>query len=142
MTELHNYIQSHTATMPGDTAPAGQKAVQLIFLDVVASETADADTLRKLVRAHKGEHLEVDVFDGQEHSYIELGAWLGSQHHALALIGLGTHLGLWNLLSPRTMLPAGMLSPEQEKELAGRGLISVQAVKQAVPEEDTKPLVF
>jgi hypothetical protein len=142
MTELHNYIQSHTATMPGDTAPAGQKAVQLIFLDVVASDTADADTLRSLLRTHKGEHLEVDIFDGQEHSYIELGAWLGSQHYALALIGLGTHLGLWNLLSPRTVFPAGILSAEQEQQLAGRGLVSVQAVKQAVPEEDTKPLVF
>jgi hypothetical protein len=141
MTELHNYIQSHTDTMPGDTAPAEKKAVQLIFLDVVVSETADADTLRKLVRAHKGEHLEVDVFDGQEHSYIELGAWLGSQHYALALMGLGTHLGLWNLLSPRTMLP-GMLTPEQEQDMAGRGLLSVQAIKQALCEQDAKPIVF
>jgi len=142
MTELHSYIQSHTTTLPADTAPSGQRAVQLILLDVIPSGSADADTLRRLICAHKGEYIDVNLFDGAEHDYIQLGAWLGSQHHALALMGLGTHLGLWKLLSPRTMLPAGTLTLEEERELAGRGLVTVQAVQTPGPSEDAKPLVF
>lgn len=128
MTALTDYIQRHTTTVAGDTAPQGQKAVQLIFMDVIPSENADAGTLRELMDEHKGAFNDVNPFDGREHSYIELGGWLGSQAHALALIGLGTHLGLWNLLSPRTMLP-GMLTPEQEQEMAGHGMIAIKTAQ-------------
>lgn len=128
MTALTDYIQRHTTTVAGDTAPVGQKAVQLIFMDVIPSENADAGTLRELIGEHQGAFGDVNPFDGSEHSYIELGGWLGSQQYALALIGLGTHLGLWSLLSPRTMLP-GVLTHEQEQALAGQGLISIQAAQ-------------
>lgn len=128
MPALNSYISTHTATMPADSVPDGKNAVHLILMDVVPSQNADADTLRELISEHKGEFCDANPLDGAEHSYIELGGWLGNQHDALALIGLGTHLGLWKLLSPRTMLP-GMLTPEQEQEMAGQGLIAVQVLQ-------------
>jgi hypothetical protein len=81
-----------------------------------------------------GEFGEVNVFDGAEHGYIELGGWLGSQQDALMLIGLGTQLGLWTLLSPKTVL-GDVVDSEMEQMLAGQGLISIQARAARAPSD-------
>ena len=85
------------------------------------------ERLRKLVQDNvKGAHCDVNIFDGEEHSYLELGGWIGDQGFALMLMGLGTLLGLWKLLTPRTMLPAGM--PEDLiMEMAGSGMVAIKA---------------
>jgi hypothetical protein len=99
----------------------------LVFFEVSARAGADAETLKTLVRENKqGEFCEVDVLDGQEHSYIELGGWIGDQGMALMLMGLGAVLGIWNLLTPKTLLgkdaPADLVN-----KMAGQGFLSVQA---------------
>lgn len=73
---------------------------------------------------------EMDLFDGVEHSYIEIGAFLGDQGTALKLMAAGTQLGVWNLLSPLTMLP--FLDPSNPDDavlmmkMAGRGFVGIQ----------------
>jgi hypothetical protein len=128
VSSLADYIQKHTQCVArGDTAP--ETAVDVVFFKVVADPQADASALRDLIQAHSGQWGDADVLNGDEHSYLELGAWLGSQEYALRLIGLGTHLGLFSLLSPRTMLK-DLVDEETELALAQRGLVSVQASKQ------------
>jgi hypothetical protein len=128
VSSLADYIQKNTQCVPrGEPAP--ETAVDVVFFKVVADPKADASALRDLIGTHSGEWGNVDVFNGGEHSYLELGAWLGSQEYALRLIGLGTYLGLWSLLSPRTMLK-DLVDEETEQALAQRGLISVQAHNQ------------
>jgi hypothetical protein len=132
MSELHEYIRAHSVRHPAGTV-AG--ATNVVFFDVRAKESADADHLRALLAAHEEGFMELNLFDGGEYGYIELGAWLGSQGDALALIGLGTQLGLWRLLSPRTML--GEEVPTLlETRLAEKGLVSVQAT----PNSATAPV--
>jgi len=98
----------------------------VVFFRVKASAEANADALRELVREHKGEWADVDLFDGKEHNYIELGAWIGDQRASLMLMGLGSLLGLWKLLTPRSILGAD-LPDNLVKQMAGAGFIAVQA---------------
>lgn len=105
--------------------PGGHTA-DLIFFKVSVLGQPRAEDLRDLIKAHQGECYEMDLFDGKEHSFIEVGAWIGDQGLALMLMGLGALLGLWKLLTPRTIFGT-LLSDDQVMTFAGRGLITVQA---------------
>lgn len=113
-------LQPETPKAPNHTA-------DMIFFKVAAKPNTDADVLRTLIKENKaGAFCDCDLFDGNEHNYIELGGWIGDQGLALQLMGLGTVLGLWNLLSPLTMLP-GMNLPEHViKAMAGQGMLAIQ----------------
>jgi len=123
MSKLAEYILAHT-TM----APAGQnpQAANLVFFDVVAGPGASGAELRELLTASTDSYPTTMLFDGDEHSYIEIGGWLGSQQLALRLMGLGTLLEVWQLLSPRTML-GNDIPAETERKMAEMGLLSIQA---------------
>lgn len=89
----------------GTTQPEGHTA-DVIFFKVASINSPDADKLKKLIQSNRqGEFNEVDLFDGKEHGYMELGGWVGDQGMALTLMGLGSLLGLWRLKTPRNMLP-------------------------------------
>lgn len=122
MSMLRSYLETSITRVPAGT----ENATNLVFFSVLAKPDADAETLRALVDMHTLERGEVDVFDGKDHSYIELGGWLGDQGAALDLIGLGTQLKLWTLLSPRTVFKDAM-TDELEQQMAGSGYISLQA---------------
>lgn len=137
MTPLHAFILKHTqrgACACGRCADAVQdpKAHQpnghtadMIFFKVAAKDNPDAAELKTLVAAHEGEYGPVDLFDGKDHSYLEVGGFVGDQGLALQLMGLGTVLGLWRLLTPRTVFHI-----EDDKlamQMAGAGYVSVQA---------------
>jgi hypothetical protein len=110
---------------PEQHQPVGHTA-DMIFFEVSAGDGANADELKALLRENKrGEYGDVDVFDGNEHNYLELGGWIGDQGLALTLMGLGSVLGIWNLLTPKTML--GKLIPDDlVQSLAGQGMVAVQ----------------
>jgi hypothetical protein len=57
----------------------------------------------------------------QGSSYIEIGAWIGSQDAALRLFALGEVLGLWRVITPALF---GM-SGDEAREAAGVGFIMV-----------------
>lgn len=126
MSELVDYVRKYAQMA---TRSEDARGTDVYFFVVQAAPGASGQVLRDLIRKHQGEFCAVDLFDGEEHSYIEVGGWLGSQEVALGLIGLGTELELWKLLSPRTML-SRKVPAELEERLAGQGYISLQAYKE------------
>ena len=98
----------------------------LIFFKVSKREGADAKEFKKLARAHAGEFRECDPFDGKEHGYQELGAWIGDQGMAMMFMGLGHLLGIFDLLTPRTILPPD-LAEEMAMQMAQSGMVTVKA---------------
>jgi hypothetical protein len=141
MTKLQEYVLAHAvrgacqcghcidaSPNPEQHQPTGHTA-DLIFFKVSARKEADAETFKTLVRENKqGAFCEVDVLDGQEHNYIELGGWIGDQSLALMLMGLGTVLGVWKLLTPITLM--GQNAPlDLVQQMAGAGFVIVQAPK-------------
>lgn len=109
---------------PQETQPMGHTA-DLIFFKVALKNGTDAETLRTLIQQQQGEFCEVNPLDGKEHNYLELGGWVGDQDTALQLMGLGSLLGLWDLLTPKTMLPG--VPDEMANQMAGMGMVAIQA---------------
>jgi hypothetical protein len=113
---------------PEQHQPEGH-TVDMIFFKVAANPKADKEVLRELVQKNpKGSHCDIDLFDGKEHSYMEIGGWIGDQGLALMLMGLGSILGLWELMTPVTMLRLKSDDP-LTKQMAEMGMVSIQADK-------------
>lgn len=114
---------------PAANQPTGHTA-DMIFFKVAARGEPDPAELKRLIEENKdGEFdMHVDLFDGKEHNYMELGAWIGDQGLAITLMGLGTVLGLWKLLSPRTVFGNMLeITEATAMQLAGGGLLSIMA---------------
>ena len=126
MSTLNDFIVAHT-----QVAPPAQSAQDIMFLGVDIVGEPDPELLKSLLQEHAGEFAEVSILDGEEHGYIELGGWLGSQELALRLMALGSALGLWQLLTPRTVL-GEYVDEETVRMLADKGMITVVAAKPAV----------
>lgn len=111
---------------PEEHQPSGHTA-DTMFFEVSAKDGADADTLRQLVSENtKGEFCDVTLLDGKEHNYMEIGGWIGDQGLALMLMGLGSVLGLWKLLTPKSML-GDLIPKELQMQMAGQGMVAIQA---------------
>lgn len=107
--------------------PTGH-TVDLVFFPVAAVGEPTADEFRRLTAEHVGDFVQVNPLDGEEHSYIELGGWIGDQGLAMQYMGLGTILGVFTLLTPYTVLGLAESSP-LAMQAAGAGYVSVQAKK-------------
>lgn len=121
MNELYSFVQNKTSVLNDPVIPP---YCDLVFFKVAQTNivSTDAETLRQLVQNNKqGEFGDLDLFDGNEHSYIEIGGWFGDQGMALRLMGLGVLLGLWDIMTPR-MLP---IPEEMVQQMAGLGMVSV-----------------
>lgn len=105
--------------------PTGHTA-DMCFFKVAAKNSPDIAKLRELIASNqKGDWATVDLFDGKEHNYMELGGWIGDQGAALTLMGLGAVLGLWRLWTPMTIL--GLTADDPlAKQMAGRGMIAIK----------------
>lgn len=112
-----------------DRQPTGHTA-DLVFFKVAASNNPDQQTFEALVKSHKGEFAEVDPFDGRDHNYLELGAWIGDQGLAMQTMGLGALLGSWTLLTPRLIFGADRLTYAEVKQMAETGLLAIQVRKE------------
>ena len=107
--------------------PQGPHTVDMIFFKAaLASTHANAEEFMRLSKENEGDYVQVDPFNGKEHSYLELGGWLGDQGIALCYMALGTLLGVFDLYTPRTVLPQG-ISDVQVMQLAGAGLVTVKS---------------
>ena len=134
MDDLINYIQEHTVQgacvydlcwdasgKSEDDQPTGHTA-NVEFFKVSLKNDPDAAVLKKLINDSTGIFCELNLFDGNEHSYINIGAWIGDQGLALILMGMGELLDMWNLLTPTSM---GM--PEElRQQMAGQGMVTIQ----------------
>lgn len=81
------------------------------------------DQLIELIKTHDGEFCDIDLFDGNEHSYTEIGGWIGDRGLALMLMGMGNILDMWKLMTPNSV--AGGFSEETRKMLAETGYITI-----------------
>lgn len=112
--------------------PEGHTA-DVYFFPVAIRNAPSLDEFKALTAAHRGEFTECDPFDGKEHSYIELGGWIGDQGLAMQYMGLGALLGAFTLLTPK-LLP---IPKELQDQMAGAGMVSIQAKRiDATPKPD------
>lgn len=132
---LADYILEHTlrgecrcgkcADRGSAPDPPGHTA-DLIFFPVALKGNPTAKHFRDLTL--NARYQDVKVFDGQDHSYIQLGGWLGDQGLALRYMGLGTLLNVFELLTPLTVFPG---EPKLDRglvlQMAGNGYVSVIA---------------
>jgi hypothetical protein len=146
MQEIYDYLSRHVRQV----AVSEEEGIDLIFFKVQIVGEPSSEKLRKLVQDNlvrlaedergpdagdlkeiiedneEGEFEKVNLFDGKEHSYIQVGAWIGDQGAAMGLMALGTHLGLWDLLTPMTVL--GRIFDRDDPmvmQMAGMGMISI-----------------
>lgn len=132
MSALVDYVELHTLMVKGgeETILCLQNGVDMVLCFVaVVGEPDTAATLRRLIPEHNGEFADVDPFDGEEHSYIELGAWIGDKGLALRLMALGAKVGLWTLLTPITLLGKA-ISRADAVRMAGNGLVAITTAVQ------------
>ena len=113
---------------PKQKQPQGHTA-NMVFFNVAVKEGTKAEELKSLIlESVEGSFTNINLFDGKEHNYMEIGGWIGDQGLALMLMGMGTVLGLWSLLSPITMLGLKLDDPLTQ-QMAGMGMLSVQVPK-------------
>lgn len=117
---LQEYIIEHTDRSECDC----DKYADLFFFKVATKNNPSAEELIRLIRDHRGVWNQLNLFDGEEHGYIEIGAWLGSQQLAFLLMGLGSLLDVFELATPN-ILPK--LDPGLKEMMAGMGMISICA---------------
>ena len=103
--------------------PDPAHAIDIFFFKIALRNAPIKEEYIKLIRTHKGIHCDCDPLDGQEHNYIELGGWIGDQGRALQFMGLGTLLGVFKLITPKTIKG---LPDELMGQMAGMGFITVQ----------------
>ncbi len=136
---LQKYIMGHTernACQCGQCIDKGQDfalsghTVNMVFFEVAAKGEPTKEALTALLKEHKGEFCDVNLFDGKEHSYIEIGGFVGDQGLALQLMGLGSLLKMWDLLTPFTLLGSDF-PKDLATQMAGSGLVSIQAESEA-----------
>lgn len=108
---------------PEESQPTGH-AIDLTFFKVAkrADGGGDREVFRNLV-----EQDFPDWLNGEEHNYMRIGADMGDQSIALMTIGLGHLLGVWQALSPDTMMPS--LPEDIKQQMAGAGMVSLKYIK-------------
>ena len=104
----------------------GAHTVNMEFFKVAFLNAPAKDEFVRLTKEHmKIASFEVNPLDGQEHSYMELGGWIGDQGLAMLYMALGVHLGVFNLLTPSVVIPG--ISEEGANQMAAQGFVIVQA---------------
>ena len=98
---LYDFVREHT-----QDAKPGKNSVDMFFFHVKLPKEKTEEMINKfkeLSTNWEGDFAEMDPFDGEEHSYIEVGAWIGDQHIALRYIALGELLGFWKVMQPNLL---------------------------------------
>lgn len=113
---IADYTLAHTSQ--------ADEGINMEFFKVAVTGDPTKDEFLKLVAEHKGEYGDCDLLDGKEHSYLEVGGWIGDQGIAMQCMALGVHLGIFKLLTPSTVMP--FLDEDTKRLMAGQGLVCVQ----------------
>ncbi len=114
----------HIYAMPHESeAKKGIEKVDCHFI-IVGVDKAAAQTCREELVAILGDYPQPDRLAGGP-SYIEVGAVIGDQGAAFQLFALGKVLGLWDVITPKTL---GVTGPDAD-QLAGRGMVMMSGFK-------------
>lgn len=105
--------------------PAAAHTADLIFFKAAIKGQPSREEFEQLTRQHAGEFGPCNPLDGEEHGYIELGGWIGDQGIALEYMALGYLLGVFDLLTPRTVL-GEQVDEKLAMEMAGAGYVTVK----------------
>lgn len=135
MNDLVAYVRSHVERgdcqcgkcfdLPENPQQPTWHTADVAFFKVKIVGEPKAEELKSLIAAHSGVFANVDLLDGKEHNYQEIGGWIGDQGLALMLMGLGELVGLWKLLTPRSLL-GNDLPDDLVKQMAGAGFVAIQ----------------
>ncbi len=106
--------------------PLSGHTANMVFFDVTMKNSPTKEELFEVIKEHKGVFGETNIFDGAEHTYMELGGWVGDQGMALQLMGLGSLLDVWDLLTPYTMFGKDF-DLDLARQMAGQGMVSIVA---------------
>lgn len=104
----------------------GNHVVDMEFFKVAIIGAPLRADFAKLTDEHKAEFGNIDFHDAKEHSYTEVGGWIGDQGLALRFMALGAHLGVFELLTPNTMMPT--LDAATKMMMAGAGYVAVVGI--------------
>jgi len=119
MQNLIKYVIKHTS-VGGDDGSDIDVSVEFFGVNIIEEPSEKA--LKQLIANSEGGDF---LFDGNEHSYIEIGGWIGDQSIALQLMALGHKLGLWKLLTPSILLPS--LEESLKRKMAESGMVTILA---------------
>ena len=112
----------------------------VLFHQISANKGAYKHTLAKLIREYADQFKLCDPLDGERHDHHELEKWLGTHDMALKLMGLGAVLGLFNLTTPRTILPAKHNVPlKLAKIMSEKGFLYITALPMLQPKPAPAP---
>jgi len=130
---IDEYINKHTGRLCACCAEKEDNepdtaVIDVVFFKMMALGDPKAEELRELVKNYESPYGPIDLFDGNEHSYLEIGGLFGDQGLALRLMGLGDILGLWKLMTPRTIRGA-TLPKDLVERMAGVGYVTIMAPK-------------
>lgn len=122
MDKLREFIRNHCQKVP---LGEDDIDVNMEFFGVKVVGHPSQETLKEFVQEYQdGEFgTNINVLDGKEHNYMNLGAWIGDQGYALMLMALGSHLKLWDLLTPNTLMP--FLDQDLKNKMRDMGMISI-----------------
>jgi hypothetical protein len=129
MSALADYVLAHTQRSECHCCHehvdplAAKDKVDMFFFEVTARNDPDADTLKKLIAEHRGEFGDMNPLEG-EHSYIEVGGYIGDQGIGMQFMALGKLLGLWEIGTPMNILGLDRDNPLAQ-QMAGMGYVSI-----------------
>jgi hypothetical protein len=111
----HNGHHAHTA--------------DLVFFKVTLNteNPPTSEKLRQLITEAVQQRRFLNPLNGSEYNYFEIGNWIGDQGLALTLMGLGSLLNLWTLITPSSLTPGIPMSPEMQLVLAQAGRVAIIA---------------
>ncbi len=142
MNDLAKYVIEHCVRgdcIYGECADTSAKkfqpdghTVDVQFFKVVLKNSGLNDTdkeiikndFERLIKNHKGIYRDIDIFDGNEYNFIDIGAWIGNQGVALTFMDMGELLGMWSVVTPNSV--ASNFSEETKSMLADAGYVSIR----------------
>lgn len=93
MKSFPDLIANHTAVFDtGTLEELSTFSYSVEFFIVSCPTQITKDQFVTALLKHEGEFNQCNPLDGKEHSYIELGGWIGDQGLALRMMALGFHL--------------------------------------------------
>lgn len=109
-------------------------AADVGFFGIVLAPDSDLTAVKlknAIERAEKGAFMDIqlDKFRTDDLSYTTLGTWIGDQGLALALIGLGNLLELWDIVMPQTV---GITDEALVQRMMGMGFLMLHVPETSI----------